>query len=279
MDFSKLEDAKSLAQLHKFAEELKRRIKKAEKNMKPPPGSGEMHKIIPEGKLSTAMIDHRVTDKKSILFENIRSAVNDRPDRVCHPGTFTRLITKDSQGGWEIMMTDAPSEIRTSAEFIKAAHGDVLVAGLGLGVTLLQVLRKRCVKSVTIVELNPDVIKLVYPHLIRHLSPKKAGKLGLVNQSIFDYKPEVKYGETFDTIWLDIWPDVSTRNLPEMTILKSRAEGWLNKKNQKAWVGVWEWDYLKKLAGEDDEHDRILFGSVGGKLPTSVKIDNRRISL
>jgi hypothetical protein len=261
------EDAKSFKELHKFAAELKKRIRKAEKNLKPIAGAGTMHKIIPEARRPTAMIDRKVTDKQSILFENIRAAVNDRPDRVCHEGTFTRLLTKDKDGGWEIMMTDAPSEIRTSGEFIKKAHGDVLVAGLGLGVTLMQVLKKRAVKSVTVVELNPDVIKLVHPYLIQHLPPKQADKLRVIRHSIFTYKPDTQHGENFDTIWLDIWPDVSESNLPEMKLLKKRAEEWLNKNNAKSWLGVWEWDYLHKRAGEDDENERILFGAVGGRSP------------
>jgi hypothetical protein len=265
IDVDKMINAKDLKELKKYADELQKRINKAQRIYKAKvPYAGEMHKIIPVGAIASAKIDHKVTTEREVLYENLISATSNRPDRICQPGTYTRLmvrrdttaVTEMGESEWCIMMTDAPYELRSSKEFIKRAHGHVLVAGLGLGATLLPVLKKKSVHSVTVLEKSGDVVTLVLPHIRKQ---KGAEKMTVLLADATRWPPP--RGERYNTIWLDIWPDISTHNLLEMRLLKKKFEKFLAK---GGWLGVWEWEYLHQL---EKEHLAAIQGplsAVGG---------------
>ena len=63
------------------------------------------------------------------------------------------------QGGREWMMIN-PDEVDTQKPYIERAHGKVLTFGLGLGYFAFQCLLKDAVTSVTVVELDENVINL-----------------------------------------------------------------------------------------------------------------------
>jgi phospholipid N-methyltransferase len=48
-------------------------------------------------------------------------------------------------------------------EKVKKANGNVLIGGLGLGLVIHNILNKQEVKSITIIEINKDLIELVKP--------------------------------------------------------------------------------------------------------------------
>lgn len=121
--------------------------------------------------------------------------------RAIPPGIYTRLSSPKADA-W---MTDTPAEYRDAAYFIHAASGDVLISGLGLGMVVKALLAKDEITSITVVEIESDVIALVadsYPD----------PRLRVINADAYTWKPD----QSFDWAWHDIWGDVSTDDLPDM---------------------------------------------------------------
>lgn len=258
--------------LQQFAEHLEAQFKKMELMLPEGTAAGQLHKVLPPAELPLAKIDHYTIadDDKGLLLENLRAAVNGRPDRALHPGTYTRLITRDSpEDKWQLMMVDTHYEIRSANIFIARAMGDVLVMGLGLGATLIPVLRKQSVRAVTVVEANQDVIQLVAPGIRRILESEGEGaekKLKIIHDDAFEWK--APRGQLYDTIWLDIWPEISQKNLPGIVRLRRKYSRKLNSFfNKKAWIGAWEEKFLRKEQAEDRARPDP-WAAVGGKLET-----------
>ena len=65
-----------------------------------------------------------------------------------------------------IWMTITPNEIETMKEPVEQAFGHVLTFGLGLGYYAYMVSEKENVESVTIVEMNPNVIRLFKKYIL-----------------------------------------------------------------------------------------------------------------
>lgn len=119
----------------------------------------------------------------------------------------------------KVVMSNTPAEINDHYQFIRMAHGKVLIGGLGLGMVLKCILDKPDVTMVTIVELSPDVIKLVAPAYTND------PRVNIINASVFDYTPQERY----DCAWFDIWDDISGEEYPEMKKLHrkyGRYVGW-----------------------------------------------------
>lgn len=96
------------------------------------------------------------------------------------------------------MMSDTEHERMTNREILYRAKGNVLIAGLGIGMILHPILENENVQSVTVLEKEKDVIDLVSETL-----PRK--KLQIVNADVFEWSPpkDAKY----DCIYFDIWSD------------------------------------------------------------------------
>ncbi|KKL46240.1 hypothetical protein LCGC14_2347550, partial [marine sediment metagenome] len=113
----------------------------------------------------------------------------------------------------------------------EAYSGDILIAGLGLGMVLLPILAREHVKSVTVIELSQDAIDLVVPH-IRTAAGENADKLTVIQGDIFEWKPP--RGARYHTIYFDIWGDISRNNLPDMRRLHQKFR---RRKNSKTKTG------------------------------------------
>lgn len=110
------------------------------------------------------------------------------------------------------MMSETPMEHRTNYRFILNAYGDILIGGLGIGMIILPIQDSPNVKSITVIEKNLDVIKC-----IQHQLPFN-DKVKIINEDVFDYKPERKY----DCIYMDIWAYVNKDIYEEMKKLKRK---------------------------------------------------------
>lgn len=136
------------------------------------------------------------------------------------PGTYTILsrrrppiVDGDPTTAPEptIWMSDAPTEVEEAVGFVERAHGHVLVTGLGLGSILKPLLANPGVDTVTVVELDFDVVDLVWP------TYQRDPKLSLV------YGDALKIpAMTFDCAWHDIWPNVFGGNVVQMIDLRKR---------------------------------------------------------
>ena len=143
------------------------------------------------------------------------------------PGTYTRLSHRDHYGP---MMTDTPSEIRDHLEFIRRASGRCLVNGLGLGVVIKALLEKPEVTHIDVVEIEQDIIDLVWSHY-------RNGKTTLHHTDAFTI--DWPKGTRWDCAWHDIWPNICTDNLEEVTKLKRKYA------RRVLWQGAWVEDLLR----------------------------------
>lgn len=176
---------------------------------------------IEPGKQGVAEIRHVTVSEKESESTRLYSIIKRDRGAYVPAGDYVHLYVNG-----QLMMSDTPMEQRTNRHFVQVANGDVLIAGLGIGMVLLPVLQDPKVKSVTVVEKYQDVIDLVWV---------KSPKLNIVCADIFDWKPAK--GTKYHTIYFDIWPDVLEDNLEEMATLHRRFSKC--KVSPGAWMGSW----------------------------------------
>lgn len=159
-----------------------------------------------------------------------------REGRPVPPGTYTRL--SNPRDG--TFMSDTPAEMNDARELLWNAHGDILITGLGIGMIprllLREDLRSRFCRtgleivSVTIVELEQDVINLVAPAL--------AGddRLQIVHADAFEWDPG---NRRFDWAWHDIWPqEPGEDEVPQITALRQHYRPFMRPRGrQLIWLG------------------------------------------
>jgi hypothetical protein len=179
----------------------------------------EMSVLLEEGKIGNFELE-----KFQISKEN-------RPFRCDIPnGKYIRLVNK-SNG--ECVMSDTPMEKRTNYRFLEEAHGDVLIGGLGIGMIIIPIQEKIEVKSITILEKNPEVIELVGKQLPLN------NKVTVIEGDIFTY--ELAKGTKFDSIYFDIWSYINTDVWIEMKALKIkyRKHKQSSKINPNSFIKCW----------------------------------------
>ena len=178
-------------------------------------GFPEMAKILKPQKRGVAEITHYTVTKLDVLRE------------LMHGGPAEEGTVAVLRVAGRTMMSDTRHEKLTNWRIKNEARGDVLIAGLGIGMVLHPILAKPEVTSVTVVEKEPDVIAIVEPTLPRE-------KLKIVSADIFDWKPS----EKFDCIYFDIWADGST-DLAKTERRKLSAR-FRKFKKQGGWMGSWK---------------------------------------
>lgn len=181
---------------------------------------------LPEGKKGVAKIDHFEIKEST---QQLRALIGKEP--FITPGKYARLLIHG-----DTMMSDTDFEWNTNQTLLMAAKGDVLIAGLGIGLVLPPILDNPKVKSVTVVEKYQDVIDLVGPS---YVNPR----LRIVCADIFKWKP--RKGQTFNALYFDIWSGVCTDNLKQMDLLRDRFKPF---KKRGGWLGCWRENHLRRQA-------------------------------
>lgn len=185
-----------------------------------------MEKVsVPEGRSGIWSVTRFEVTREHAAFYNLNAH-----GRGIAPGVYTRL----TRGGG-VVMSDTPAEMRDHYEAVRAAHGHVLLNGLGLGMVLQAVLEKPNVARVTVVELSPDVINLVAPHY----QERYGARLEIIQADAYTYEPQAP---AYGAVWHDIWDDLCTDNLPQMTRLK-RKYG-----RRAEWQGCWGEHEIRRQA-------------------------------
>ena len=139
------------------------------------------------------------------------------------------IIALQSKKEGETIMSDSWMERDTNEYFVVNAKGDVLIAGLGLGMIVLAIQGKKEVKSITIVEKDESLASLVLSQLQQHLTTK----VSIIYSDIFKHNTDKK----FDTMYFDIWNNVGMDgDYRQMLDLKKRF-----KKNRKKGCNVSCW--------------------------------------
>ena len=103
------------------------------------------------------------------------------------------ILQQNINGEWLTIMADSELEANQAKEFLDAATGDVLLAGLGIGMVLQPLIDNDNVTSITIVEKFQEVIDLVWTHT------PSSSKITLVNDDIYTWTPDKNY----DVAWFD----------------------------------------------------------------------------
>ena len=104
-------------------------------------------------------------------------------------------------------MTLLPNETITIRPHVEKAHGKVLTFGLGLGYFAFSSAMKENVESVTVVELDGDVIRLFSENILPQMSCRD--KIRIVRSDAFEYADRFFRSEQFDFVFTDIWHDPS----------------------------------------------------------------------
>lgn len=163
------------------------------------------------------------------------------------PGEYIKLIING-----QLYMSDTQMERRTNYEFMQEARGDVMIAGLGIGLIIYNLIPKikdGTVKSITVYEKFQDVIDLVEPTIRQQLPDGFDFKV--IQADILEYQPPKT--EKYDTIYFDIWPDISADNHDDMVLLHNR---WKSHKRDKAsWMDSWMKRKVYQMAKADREYE------------------------
>ena len=110
-----------------------------------------------------------------------------------------RLDTGGGEPG-ELVMTDSPDELNTHLGFMLRARGRVLISGLGLGCVVRGCLANPAVDHVVCLERDPDVLKMVQPHM-------PANRLTILRADAVSWIRNNIARQRFDCAWHDLWSD------------------------------------------------------------------------
>lgn len=99
-------------------------------------------------------------------------------------------------------MSVTPNEVYTMADAISNAKGKVLTLGCGMGYFAYMASLKNEVESVTIIEIEQDIIDLFEKHILPQFQHKD--KINIIKADAVEYMQELTDGE-FDYCFADIW--------------------------------------------------------------------------
>jgi len=182
---------------------------------------------VPDGKSGDWEVSTYSVTEKDIELHNIRCMFSaGMGNRLMVPGTYKKL----TRNGY-LVISNTVAEVDDHIDFIHNAKGDVLINGLGLGVCIFGIVeanktKKEKVTSITVIEISSDVINLVSPSIL-----ELDCAIEVIQADAFEFKPPK--GKRYGAVWHDIFDDICTDNLPEMTKLK-RKYGKLTE-----WQGCW----------------------------------------
>ena len=119
--------------------------------------------------------------------------------------------------GGNIWMSLNPNEIETMKLYINKAKGNVLVLGLGMGYVPFMLSLKNCVKSITIIEKDQEIInlfnELIYPSFVNK------EKIKIIKGDAIEFARKSQKEGTYDYIFADLWHDPED-GLPLFVALK-----------------------------------------------------------
>lgn len=125
----------------------------------------------------------------------------DIPCISCFTETFEypSVFQKSINSTW---MSVTPNEVFTIEKAIKNANGKVLTLGCGMGYFAYMASLKDEVESVTIIEIEQDIIDLFKTHILPQFQYKD--KINVIKADAIEYMQNLADGE-FDYCFADIW--------------------------------------------------------------------------
>lgn len=205
-----------------------------------------MVEVLKPGSLGDVKLSRFTVSEETAKFSQLRAVVTQGREHPVRPGDYMQLYV-----GSTLMMSDTQMEQLSNMDVIRQARGEVLIAGLGIGMILLPILANPEVTKVTVIEKYEHVVNLVAPTIMEQPGGEK---LTVIHADVFYWKPP--RGSRWDTIYFDIWPDICEDDLDQQDELhnyfkKYRASG--------GWMGSWQRQYL--------QHRRSMRADPGVKEP------------
>lgn len=112
------------------------------------------------------------------------------------------ILMGPSERGEASWMSMAAVELQSQEIGIRAAHGNVVVLGLGMGWAAANMALRDEVERVTVVDINTDVINLMRQARVFEQLPEPAQKkLSVVQGDALTWRPD----QPVDTLLADIW--------------------------------------------------------------------------
>ncbi len=129
--------------------------------------------------------------------------------------------------GNNIWMSLNPNEIETMKPFINKGKGNVLVLGLGMGYVPFMLSLKNCVKSITIIERDQNIIDLFNEFLWPKFVNKE--KIKIIKDDAINYVKKQKEA-TYDYIFADLWhdPEDGLELFVKLKKINPNIDCWLN---------------------------------------------------
>ena len=209
-----------------------------------------MVELVPEMREGDFGIIHHALDDDFVKFEQLRSTINRRGGETLYlqVTSYVELYRYWRSEKYpdvehdELMMSDTPIERQTNLDFIRASKGDVLIAGLGIGMVLWPLIYKEEVKSITVIEIHPEIIKMIEP-IFAPLAEEQGTKLDIICDSIFDW--QIPKGAMWDTIYFDIWNNICGDHYDDMKVLHRRFS---RRRPVGSWMGSWRKSDMREHA-------------------------------
>ncbi len=156
------------------------------------------HQLYPD---YSKIISPKSTENFEIIIENFIPHENDINliFEVEDPGFLideNKICLRCKKTG-EILMSNTNAVKYYYYDFIKKSKGDILIIGLGIGICVLPLLNKETINSITVVELNQEIIQLF---------SNFSEKINIINDDAWIYHK--KLDQKFDSILIDIWQDI-----------------------------------------------------------------------
>lgn len=200
--------------------------------------------FIPENTIGEFSISHFKISPKEIEHLRIDDAIHGEREwsGISPDVTYTRLKYGDT-----VVMSNTPMEMNTNFVFIHHCSGKVMVGGLGIGMILIAIANRMHVEHLTVVERSPEVIMLVWPHIVGKLKFPAVCQLGDVD-TYRDARFKKPYPRMFDWIYFDIWSAPCGDNWEQYKKLKRLYMPLLKKDGT---IDAWRMERCRRLAQEE----------------------------
>jgi hypothetical protein len=117
------------------------------------------------------------------------------------------MLQRKTHGEWKIWMSLTPMELQSHQRHIASAHGNVVVAGLGMGMVIFNMVKRPEVTRVLVMEKDPQVIEL-FERITDWRNWPGAEKLEIRQGDALLLKD--KGNTVIDFLYVDIWEKLGT---------------------------------------------------------------------
>lgn len=149
--------------------------------------------------LRTEIIDPGILFNADVLQKDSRRELGDWMKLRAMDAPCRTVVLYQGEKDW---MLNAPSESLTNDIMADKASGSVLTFGLGIGYFVFMAMRNPAVRSITVAERSPEVIRMFQKCLLPQFP--KTVPLNIIQADAFDYFNE-KTLCRYDYVYADIW--------------------------------------------------------------------------